>query len=350
MSFQIQCFCGRMLRAEPSPYATLKCPGCGWEHAVPVIRAHQAGPGDGRRHEWLGPVLTSTASIVLVLAALVWALLAGGGSGAGGSGRGSGSLVGDGPGMGKSGDGGGAGADNGGGAAGGKGGALAAAPALKTTPKVAVTPKPLVRPAKPTTKPTTRPAGTVFGALQAVEPVAKTETETKTETKDGDEAGKQGAAGGGGFGKGGEGNDPGAKGDASFTLTWGNYTSRQGHDPQGGGPDIDIWVKDPAKNIINTSGEGIIKLGPTSEGGRADIDDQGAYGDGNGGGPERIFWPTGKAPKGTYHYGVRWFQGTGTAQYTLRVYRGTTLVATKTGQLTDNDKGVNKELGTLSVE
>ena len=174
MSIQIQCFCGRMLRAEPSAGATLKCPGCGWEHVVPVVRA-QAGPHAGRCPEWLGPVLTSTASIVLVAAALIWALLAGGGSGAGGSGRGAGALAGNGPGMGQSGEGAGAGADDGGGAAGGKGGALAAPPAPKAVPKPAVTPRPLVRPDQPPS-PTTRPAETVFGALQAVEPEPKTQT------------------------------------------------------------------------------------------------------------------------------------------------------------------------------
>jgi hypothetical protein len=162
--------------------------------------------------------------------------------------------------------------------------------------------------------------------------------------------GQEGARGGGGFGKG-KGADPGAKGDVSFTLTWRYDTDRQGIKNKGG-PDVDIWVADPLGQVINTSQEGVFKQGPTPEGGRADFDDRGAYGPGNGGGPERIFWPTGKAPKGKYHYGVRWFEGIGTATYTVKVYRGEskTPETIKTGKLTDSEKGENKELGEVSVD
>ena len=59
---------------------------------------------------------------------------------------------------------------------------------------------------------------------------------------------------------------------------------------------------------------------------------------GDGGGPERIFWPEGKAPADRYRYGVKWFKGLGAARYALRVYRGKKLAATKVGQLTDNDR------------
>ena len=93
-------------------------------------------------------------------------------------------------------------------------------------------------------------------------------------------------------------------------------------------------------------------MGPTSEGGRVDIDDRGAYGEGRGGGPERVFWPMGKAPKGTYHYGVRWFKGIGSVEYVLRVYRGDgkVPVEVKTGTLSENEIGNNKEVGTITVE
>ena len=114
-----------------------------------------------------------------------------------------------------------------------------------------------------------------------------------------------------------------------------------------GGPDIDIWVADPLGQVINTSEDKPIRLGPTPEGGRADFDDRGAYGQGDGGGPERIFWPVGKAPAGKYRYGVKWFKGLGAARYALRVYRGKKLAATKIGQLTDNDRDKRIELGVI---
>ena len=98
------------------------------------------------------------------------------------------------------------------------------------------------------------------------------------------------------------------------------------------------------------------KDGPTTEGGKADYDDQGAYTPegktSKGGGPERIFWPTGKAPKGTYRYGVRWFQGTGSAKYTLKVYRGEGKVpeTVKTDKLSEADRKDRVELGEVTVK
>lgn len=122
--------------------------------------------------------------------------------------------------------------------------------------------------------------------------------------------------------------DPGGLGDLSFTLTWTWSGSSRTE-----GPDIDLWVTDPHGDQLTTSRDGY-GLGPCPDGGQIDYDDLGGWGDGDGGGPERAFWPTESAPSGTYSYGVRYYQGDGTATYTLKVYKGTTVFATKTGTLT----------------
>jgi len=129
----------------------------------------------------------------------------------------------------------------------------------------------------------------------------------------------------------GEGEDPGARGNPTFTITW-SYDG----DSQSEGPDIDIWVVDPREQTLSTSRDGY-SLGPTPQGGRIDYDDQGATGPGDGGGPERVYWPLGEASHGTYTYGVRYYAGTGTAHYTLRVYKNGNLYTTKTGTLTCPD-------------
>lgn len=123
----------------------------------------------------------------------------------------------------------------------------------------------------------------------------------------------------------GEGQDPGGRGSIAFTLTW-SYTGG------GEGPDIDLWVIDPHGQKLSCSRDGY-SLGPTPEGGRIDFDDQGDSGPGDGGGPERAYWPEEQAPRGTYTYGVRYFYGTGTAYYTLNVYKNNLSVSTKTGTL-----------------
>ncbi len=123
------------------------------------------------------------------------------------------------------------------------------------------------------------------------------------------------------------GTDPGGTGDISMTLTWSWSNSSSSE-----GPDIDMWVTDPNEHRLTTSRDDY-SLGPCPCGGQIDFDDLGGWGPGDGGGPERAFWPTGSAPSGTYTYGVKYYQGDGTANYTLKVYKGTTLYATKTGIL-----------------
>ena len=144
----------------------------------------------------------------------------------------------------------------------------------------------------------------------------------------------------GGGGGGGGGDDPGGRGDISFTLTWTHSGSSSSE-----GPDIDMYVTDPNGYKLSTSRDGY-GLGPTPNGGSIDYDDRGGDGAGDGGGPERAFWPTGAADRGTYTFGVRYYSGTGTAYYTLRVYVGSTVAQTYTGTLTS--KGSQIQVGTYS--
>ncbi len=134
--------------------------------------------------------------------------------------------------------------------------------------------------------------------------------------------------------------DPGARGDPTVTLLWTYSGSSR---PQG--PDIDIWVTDPEGHTISTS-RGSPPV--SADDGTFDFDDRGGWGtrDGdNGKGPERVFWTQGKAPRGTYQYGVRFYQGDGTANYTVRVYRNGVLLATKSGTLRRENE--EKTLGTF---
>jgi hypothetical protein len=129
----------------------------------------------------------------------------------------------------------------------------------------------------------------------------------------------------------GEGTDPGAIladgtiGNPVFTLTWSHLEADEG-------PDIDMWVIDPTNAMLSTSRDGA-SLGPTAEGGAIDYDDQGETGSGDGGGPERAFWPAGSAPAGVYNYGVRYYTGIGSADYMFRVYKEGSVSATSTGTL-----------------
>ncbi len=124
------------------------------------------------------------------------------------------------------------------------------------------------------------------------------------------------------------------QGDISFILTWTHSGSSRSE-----GPDIDMWVTDPDGYTLSSSRNGY-GLGPTPNGGRIDHDDLGGWGDGDGGGPERAYWPTGQAPGGTYIYGVRYYQGDGAASYTLKIYFGSNLYRTETGTLTSPGGGI----------
>ena len=313
---------------------TVTCTRCKWVHSVPNY-----GPVSARavstRQAWVVPVASSSFGIALVVVSLVWALLGGGfGVGVGIGGEGMGPLAaGSGSGTGLSGEGGGAGTDGW-----GTGGDP---PSQGPTADTSSPARNTQTPQEPATV-SRQNVNKGFDDLTIDTPSPP--APPRNPHVEGD-PGREGAAGDGATGKAGK--DPGARGDVSFTLTWTYSQNVQGADRRGG-PDVDIWVTDPLGQRINTSEERPIRKGPTPEGGRADFDDRGAHGDGNGGGPERVFWPKGKAPVGDYTYGVRWYQGEGSARFILRVYRGKELVATKKGLLTQRDKGRNVQLGKIS--
>lgn len=108
-----------------------------------------------------------------------------------------------------------------------------------------------------------------------------------------------------------------ARGDVSFVLTW-----KHRGDSRPNGPDIDIRVTDPKGNILSSSARRY--MGPTKEGGQVDQDDEGGYAEkgdqGSGGGPERVFWPKGKAPAGTYQFSAEMADGDGTALFSIEVF------------------------------
>ena len=115
-------------------------------------------------------------------------------------------------------------------------------------------------------------------------------------------------------------------GDLSFLLEW---TLPVGAPV----PDVDLHVNEP-------SGEHVYFGNPISaSGGQLDYDDTSTDPDGTGG-PERIFWPFGTAPSGTYEYGIRWFGGVGSADYALVVYIGATQTQIHTGTITPADNGL----------
>ncbi|MBT3201679.1 MAG: hypothetical protein HN350_17395 [Phycisphaerales bacterium] len=334
MKFKIDCLCGEVLLADSVQAGnTVTCPQCNWVHSMPLLSDSAQAlvmEGTGDRTTWTLPVIGSTVSTTLLMAALIWALLGGEiGRGLGANGGGMGPLAtGDGSGIEQSGDGGGAGSE-GVGTGGDPGEPIPedkqSAPPRATAPS---------------------PGDDIeigFGPMKDPEPRQPESPQPEPpHSPSGDLPGRSGNAGAGAGGRG-TGEDPGARGDVSFTLVWKYDVNVQGRDRRGG-PDVDIWILDPLGGRISTSTD---VLERTPEGGKADFDDRGAHGNGDGGGPERVFWPDGKAPAGKYIYGVRWYQGVGSARFTLRVYQGDKLVDTKTGLLRSTDKGKNIKIGDI---
>lgn len=113
-------------------------------------------------------------------------------------------------------------------------------------------------------------------------------------------------------------------GDVQVTLTW------------DGGSDIDLWVTEP--------NGGTIWWGvPTSTtGGLLDYDDRDGYG------PENIYWPTGRAPQGTYRVRVHYYEGSGAMRYSVvvrqfgysRTYTGTLSVRDAVAEIVTFTTGV----------
>lgn len=337
MKLKIDCPCGEVLLADPVQAGnTVTCPKCNWVHSTPLLSTFcQASvmEGGGNRTTWTLPVIGSTVSTTLLMATLIWALLGSElGRGIGANGDGMGPLAtGDGSGTEQSGDGGGAASE---------GVGIGGDPSAPTPEDKKPTP--------PET-PTSAPGDDIeigFGPMKDPEPPPPEPSRPELPNPpSGDLPGRSGKAGAGAGGRG-TGEDPGARGDVSFTLVWKYDVDVQGIDRRGG-PDVDIWILDPLGHRISTSTN---VLERTPEGGKADFDDRGAHGNGDGGGPERVFWPEGKAPAGKYVYGVRWYQGDGSARFTLRVYQGDKLVDTKTGLLRSTDKDRNIELGVIKNE
>ncbi len=104
-------------------------------------------------------------------------------------------------------------------------------------------------------------------------------------------------------------------GALTFVLTW-----TSSGDSEDKGPDMDIWVSDPAGNYL--SSERTSMWGPTDEGGQVDRDDEGGYAevgdDASGGGPERVLWST-EPPKGVYEFGCKYYEGDGDVECTIEV-------------------------------
>jgi hypothetical protein len=109
-----------------------------------------------------------------------------------------------------------------------------------------------------------------------------------------------------------EGGSQGQTGDVSFRLTW------------DGPQDLDLYVKEPDGTIIYFGNKG-----PTATQGQLDVDSNVGCSVRDESPTENVFWPVGQAPTGTYEFWAqRWSDcgGTSTPSYTLRVFRGETVV------------------------
>jgi hypothetical protein len=114
-------------------------------------------------------------------------------------------------------------------------------------------------------------------------------------------------------------------GDISFRLLW--------RPPLG---DFDLHVTDPLGHVISHSHR------LCSCGGEMDRDDT------TSGGPENVFWPAGKAPRGTYTYLAEWYAGAEPVTLVLQVYRGRARVEEHTARLAA--KGQRTEAFTYRLE
>ncbi len=91
-------------------------------------------------------------------------------------------------------------------------------------------------------------------------------------------------------------------------------------------------------------------MGPTEEGGEVDLDDEAGYAESGdlakGAGPERVYWPDGRSPAGTYEFGCKLYEGNGTATCTITVYIRNTQVL----RVSDSVSPDKKESRTWTVE
>lgn len=122
-----------------------------------------------------------------------------------------------------------------------------------------------------------------------------------------DSGGHIGRIGGGGGGGSGSGGRPLGTGDVSFRLYWKPPVH-----------DVDLHVIDPSGHHLWYRAMGC------SCNGILDRDDT------TSGGPENIFWPTGKGPPGTYTYYALYYAGSGPKEATLEVRKRGKVVETRT--------------------
>jgi hypothetical protein len=112
----------------------------------------------------------------------------------------------------------------------------------------------------------------------------------------------------------------GQTGDISFRLTW------------SGPQDLDLYVTEP-------SGETIYYSHNTSAtNGQLDVDSNAGCSNVSASPTENVFWPEGSAPHGTYTFWANSYSscdGSSTANFTLRVFEGETVVRTINGAVAE---------------
>lgn len=129
----------------------------------------------------------------------------------------------------------------------------------------------------------------------------------------------EGGAGGGTAGGRGGGGRPLGTGDVSFRIYW----TPRSHD-------IDLHVTDPNGHHLWFKAAGCPCHGVL------DRDDR------IGGGPENIFWPDGRGPRGQYTYFAHYFEGTGEKQVVLQVR--------KKGEIVEEQTVVLRRVGETSAK
>lgn len=113
-------------------------------------------------------------------------------------------------------------------------------------------------------------------------------------------------------------------GDLAFRLTW------------SGCSDLDLYVQEPNGTLISFQN----KSSPS--GGQLDVDSNAICASCAGSPVENIFWPTGRAPRGSYSFWVEHFPCSSPrpiTAFTLQVLRGSTVAATYTGSLASGQRG-----------
>ena len=93
-------------------------------------------------------------------------------------------------------------------------------------------------------------------------------------------------------------------GDIAFRLSWST------------GADLDLYVQEPNGNVIYYGNPS------SSTGGRLDVDSNSSCANLRSNPIENVYWPTGRAPRGTYRFWVQHFGCGAASSFTLQVLRG----------------------------